>query len=208
MTQKKYWENVYSSQSTDQVSWFQEHASRSLALIQKTAVPHSASIIDVGGGASALVKDLLLNGYSTITVLDLSAKAIATAKERLGRYSAGVEWLEADITTTRLPVHSYDLWHDRAVFHFLTKQSERKAYVENVFRSVKPGGHVIIAAFTKDGPTRCSGLPVMRYSATELHAEFGSRFNLIHSEKEEHHTPSGSVQRFIYCYCRLARNKE
>lgn len=203
MQKKQHWERVYTTKSTEQVSWFQEHARRSLALIQKTGVSHSASIIDVGGGASTLAKDLILHGYSTITVLDLSAKALSEAKQHMGSHAASVEWLEADITTAILPTHHYDLWHDRAVFHFLTTQNQREAYIKNVRHSVKPGGHVIVATFAKDGPEKCSGLPVTRYNADELHAEFGDQFGLIHHEEEAHHTPSGSVQAFVYCYCRL-----
>lgn len=202
MQAQEHWERVYSTKAPDEVSWFQEHAEQSLRLIRATGAPLSASIIDVGGGASTLVDDLLLNGYSALTVLDLSATALSAAKVRLGSRAASVQWVEANITTASLPVLAYDVWHDRAVFHFLTTQAERHAYVEAVLRSVKPGGHVIVATFDEDGPAQCSGLPVMRYSADQLHAEFGSPFTLLQHEKEEHHTPFGTVQKFIYCYCR------
>ena len=162
----------------------------------------SAAIIDVGGGASTLVDDLLRDGYSNLTVLDLSAVALSAAKLRLGKSNTLVHWLEADVTHAALAVHSYDVWHDRAVFHFLTTPEERSAYVEQVLRSVKPGGHVIVATFAEDGPTQCSGLPVMRYRADQLHAEFGDPFVLLKHEKEEHHTPFGTIQKFVYCYCR------
>lgn len=202
MQPKEHWDNVYSTKSTDDVSWFQEHAEQSLRLIRGTGIPLTASIIDVGGGASTLVDDLLRNGYSSLTVLDLSAAALAAAQSRLRAQSSAVRWIEANIIDASLPIHAYDVWHDRAVFHFLTSPQDRHAYVETVLRAVKPGGHVIIATFAEDGPTQCSGLPVMRYSANELHAEFGAPFILLSHEKEEHLTPFGTIQKFVYCYCR------
>lgn len=204
MQTKQHWESVYETKPADAVSWFQTHAEQSLRLIRATGVALSGAIIDVGGGASTLVDDLLLAGWSKLTVLDLSAAALAAAKKRLGPRAAKVHWLEADVTTADLPRHAYDVWHDRAVFHFLTERADRQAYVDAVLRSVKPGGHVIVATFAEDGPTQCSGLPVKRYSADELHAEFGAPFSLLAHEKEEHHTPFGTVQKFVYCYCRKA----
>jgi 2-polyprenyl-3-methyl-5-hydroxy-6-metoxy-1,4-benzoquinol methylase len=202
MQSKEHWDQVYSNKPTDGVSWFQEHAEQSLRLIRGTGVAKSASIIDVGGGASTLVDDLLRDGYSELTVLDLSAAALAAARVRLGEQAERVKWLEANIVTAQLPFQAYDVWHDRAVFHFLTAADERRSYVDKVLRSVKPGGHVIVATFAEDGPTQCSGLPVMRYSASELHAQFGGQFELLRHEGEEHHTPAGKVQKFVYCYCR------
>lgn len=202
MESKKHWEKVYTSKSETEVSWFQEHAYLSLKFIRDANIPKSASIIDVGGGASTLVDDLLTNGYQHLTVLDLSGAAMLTAKARIGEYADEVKWLEADILTAELPTHAYDVWHDRAVFHFLTTENERHAYVQKVLQTVKPGGLVIIATFAEDGPTRCSGLPVMRYSANELHSEFGEPFELLGHEKESHHTPDGNDQKFVYCFCR------
>jgi SAM-dependent methyltransferase len=202
MHSKDHWEQVYATKQTESVSWFQEHAEQSMRLIRSTGVPGSAGIIDVGGGASTLVDDLLGDCYSAISVLDLSAAALAVAKARLGPRAGEVQWFEGDITKVLLPVHAFDVWHDRAVFHFLTNREDRQAYVEAVLRSVKPGGHVIVATFAEDGPLQCSGLPVMRYAPNELHAEFGSPFSLVQHEREEHHTPFGTVQKFIYCYCR------
>lgn len=202
MDQKKHWERVYETKPTENVSWFQKHAEQSMRIIRTTGAPLSAAIIDVGGGASTLVDDLLVTGYSAVTVLDLSAAALDAAKKRLGPASAAVEWLEADITSVELPVHVYDIWHDRAVFHFLTSPEDRRAYVAAVQRAVKPNGHVIVATFAEDGPTQCSGLPVMRYNSGALHAEFGRTFDLVQHEREEHHTPAGGIQKFIYCYCR------
>lgn len=203
MTGKSHWEHVYSSRPTDRVSWFQEHALRSLQLIQDTGASRSAAIIDVGGGASTLVDDLVRGGYSDITVLDLSGAALSAAKARLGeRAAAAVKWIEADITTATLPQARFDIWHDRAVFHFLTDPVDRQAYVRTVLRAVRPGGHVIVATFAEDGPTECSGLPVMRYRPDELHAQFGEPFVLLRHDKEAHQTPFGTVQQFVYCYCR------
>jgi SAM-dependent methyltransferase len=202
MHSKDHWEKVYTTKATDTVSWFQPHADFSVGLIKDTGVSRDASIIDVGGGASTLVDDLLANGYTNLSVLDLSAAALAAAQKRLGSRAAGVQWIEADITNANLPGHQFDVWHDRAVFHFLTTPVKRAAYVQTVFHSVKPGGHVIVATFAEDGPDQCSGLPVMRYRADELHAEFGESFSLLSHKKEAHHTPSGTVQQFVYCYCR------
>lgn len=202
MQSKDHWEKVYTSKASDAVSWFQPHADRSLNLILGTGVNRNAAIIDVGGGASTLVDDLLENGYTNLSVLDLSAAALHTARSRLDAKSDKVRWIEADVTRANLPANYFDVWHDRAVFHFLTTAEEREAYVQTVFRSVKPGGHVIVATFADDGPDQCSGLPVMRYSADGLHDEFGESFELLRHEKEAHHTPSGSVQQFVYCYCR------
>lgn len=202
MQPKNHWEHVYATKKTESVSWFQEHAEQSMRLIRGTGVPYSAGIIDVGGGASTLVDDLLSSGYCAVSVLDLAAAALSVAKTRLGERASEVQWTEGDITKVLLPVHAFDVWHDRAVFHFLTSKEDREAYVDTVLRSVKPGGHVIVATFAEDGPIQCSGLPVMRYGPSELHAEFGSPFSLVQHEREEHHTPFGTVQKFVYCYCR------
>lgn len=202
MQSKGHWNNVYSSKPTDGVSWYQEHAASSLRLIQQTGVSSSAEIIDVGGGASTLVDDLIKQGFTHLSVLDLSAAALAATKQRLGRHANEVKWIEGDITEVQLPSLSYDVWHDRAVFHFLTDEAERAAYVEAVLKCVKPGGFVIVATFSEDGPTQCSGLPVRRYTADELHDEFGAPFELLRHEKEEHHTPFGTTQNFVYCFCR------
>lgn len=202
MKEKNHWEKVYGSKPEDEVSWFQEHAEVSLRLIEQSGVTKSANIIDVGGGASTLVDDLLASGYQNLTVLDLSGEALAKARHRLGAKAEKIHWLEADILQVNLPEQSYDIWHDRAVFHFLTAAEDRQKYVQAVLGSVKPGGHVIVATFAEDGPEKCSGLPVMRYSADQLHGEFGAPFDLLRQEREEHHTPAGVIQKFIYCFCR------
>jgi ubiquinone/menaquinone biosynthesis C-methylase UbiE len=202
MQSREHWNRIYTTKAPTNVSWFQEHASESVALIRQAGVPANAAIIDVGGGASTLVDDLLENGYRHLTVLDLSDAALSVAQDRLGSRANDVTWIAGDITQIELPIHAYDVWHDRAVFHFLTSQEDREAYVRAVLRAVKPGGLVIVATFADDGPDHCSGLPVVRYNADTLHAEFGAPFTLIRQEREEHHTPSGATQKFIYCLCR------
>lgn len=201
-SEKEHWEKVYGTKSATEVSWFQEHADVSLKLIQDSNPQSTASIIDVGGGASVLVDDLLTHGYQDVTVLDLSGAAITTAKSRLGEAAGRVKWIEANILDVVLPKAAYDVWHDRAVFHFLTSDQDRNTYVEQVLHAVKPGGLVVVATFAEDGPTECSGLPVMRYSAAQLHSEFGEPFILLGHQKESHHTPGGKEQKFVYCFCK------
>lgn len=201
METQQHWENVYQTKSSTEVSWYQPTPEKSLEMIAYTGVPHDGVIIDVGGGASTLADSLLAQGYTEITVLDISAEALVTAKERLGAKADRVQWLVADITTVALPPHSIDVWHDRAVFHFLTNPDDRQRYIEMVNHALKPEGHIIVATFAPDGPTKCSGLDVMRYAPEELHSTFGDNFTLMHSEQERHHTPFGTEQSFIYCYC-------
>lgn len=199
---KTYWEHIYETRLATQVGWYQAHPRLSLELIQRTRVPLTAHIIDVGGGTSTLVDNLLHMGFRHITVLDISAAALRLARQRLGPEAERVTWIEADITRADLPARTYDLWHDRAVFHFLTRPEERARYVEQVRRSVRPGGHVIVATFAPDGPPKCSGLEVVRYDPQGLHREFGLDFELVDSVRETHHTPSGVEQKYMYCYCR------
>lgn len=202
MDRKQHWEQVYTTKASNHVSWFQERADQSLALIHHAGMAKDAAIIDVGGGASNLVDDLTAEGYSDLTVLDLSSAALDVAKQRLGKQAETVQWVVGDVTQADLPANHFNVWHDRAVFHFLTDPTDRQAYVEQVMRSVRPNGHVIMATFAEDGPEKCSGLPVMRYNPKTLHAEFGDAFLLVKHEKEAHHTPFGMVQQFVYCYCR------
>lgn len=163
----------------------------------------SGQIIDIGGGISTLVDDLLANDYKNVSVLDISAVSLQTARQRLGSQAKKINWIEADITQAQLPHQFYDVWHDRAVFHFLTKAEDRQKYVEAVRRSVRQGGHVIVATFAPDGPEKCSGLDIVRYDEDALHNEFGDDFEVVDSTRREtHHTPFGTDQKFVYCYCR------
>lgn len=203
MDSKMHWEKVYSTKAPNEVSWYQPHLETSLALISRAAGANSASIIDVGGGESTLVDDLLARGYQTITILDISQTAIDVTKERLKELADRVQWIVGDVTRLKLPRGTYDVWHDRAVFHFLTGTEERQAYVRQVAHAVRPGGHVIVSTFGPEGPTRCSGLEVARYDGDALHEQFGARFRLLDSTKELHQTPFGTTQQFLYCYCRI-----
>jgi 2-polyprenyl-3-methyl-5-hydroxy-6-metoxy-1,4-benzoquinol methylase len=202
MNTKTHWEHIYEKKGPTQVSWYQEHAQFSLQYIRNTGIRKTDHIIDIGGGASTLVDDLVSDGFEHITILDISATALKLSREHLGSRAANVNWIEADITQANLPHQHYDVWHDRAVFHFLTQASDRQSYIGNVRHTVRPGGHVIVATFAPDGPERCSGLEVVRYNPEGLHNEFGDGFDLIDNTRETHHTPFGTEQKFIYCYCR------
>jgi SAM-dependent methyltransferase len=203
MDAKSHWEKVYSSKKIDEVSWYQPEARLSLALIEEVAPDRDSAIIDVGGGASTLVDGMLEAGYRHVTVLDLAGAALSVARSRTAATGEHVRWMEANILSAPLPAHRYSVWHDRAVFHFLTDPADRARYVDQARRAIKPGGHIIVASFGPDGPVRCSGLEVVRYSPDEMHEEFGDCFRLLNSVREEHHTPTGSVQAFVYCLCRL-----
>jgi 2-polyprenyl-3-methyl-5-hydroxy-6-metoxy-1,4-benzoquinol methylase len=203
MNAQDHWEKVYREKAPEAVSWYRAHLETSLALIERAAGAHSASILDVGGGESTLVDDLLTRGYQNITVLDVSETAIEVTKKRLGDAAQHVSWLVGDITEVQLVPNSYDVWHDRAVFHFLTSPEHRAAYVRQVAAAARPGGHVIVSTFGPEGPTKCSGLDVVRYDEESLHRQFGVRFRLEESSKEVHQTPFGTAQQFLYCYCRV-----
>jgi 2-polyprenyl-3-methyl-5-hydroxy-6-metoxy-1,4-benzoquinol methylase len=203
MDARTHWEKIYSTKAPDQVSWYRPHLETSLALVKRAAGDRTASIIDVGGGESTLVDDLLEQGFQNITVLDVSQGAIDVNKTRLGESAKRVHWIVADITQAELERQSYDVWHDRAVFHFLIAPEQRTAYVRQVVRSVKRGGYIIVSTFGPEGPNKCSGLDVVRYDADGLHDEFGARFRLVESSKEMHQTPFGTSQQFLYCDCRL-----
>ncbi|MDP3921706.1 MAG: class I SAM-dependent methyltransferase [Candidatus Omnitrophota bacterium] len=197
---KSHWEKVYQTKRPTEVSWFQPHLAQSLEIISRMDFDRNVEIIDIGGGASALVDDLLNHGYRHMTVLDMSQEALNISKRRLGGQSKNVTWIEGDITAVDLPQHHYDLWHDRAVFHFLTRADERYRYMDILKKTLKPGGHVIIATFGPQGPTHCSGLDVARYSPEGLLAELGQNFKLAESLEEDHKTPGGTAQKFIYCH--------
>lgn len=201
MSTQEHWDQVYATKSVSGVSWFQPDAAESIALIQAVAPGRAARILDVGAGASTLVDGLLAAGYARPALLELAAAALDASKARLGDSAADVDWYVGDVLTFTLPDAQFDVWHDRAVFHFLTSQADRARYVSQVRAALKPGGHVVIGTFADDGPTRCSGLEVCRYSAESLHAEFGDEFTLVTSRRETHITPSGSEQRFQFCVC-------
>lgn len=200
---KSHWENVYQSHRPDELSWHVAHLDHSLVLITQAAPEKTAAIIDVGGGESTLVDDLLTLGYRALTVLDISDACMARARKRLDVLAAKVIWQAADITDATLPAAQYDLWHDRAVFHFLTEAADRVAYVAQIRNSLKPGGHLVMATFAMDGPRTCSNLDVVRYDQKSLHEALGAEFTLLAHEEIDHVTPSHAVQRFSYCTFRF-----
>lgn len=200
---KSHWEQVYGSKAPDAVSWYAPHLDESLDYVRRTGVAADAAIMDVGGGEATLVDDLLNAGYHNLSVLDISERALQVCRERLAARAAGVTWLAADVLDLVLTPRSIDVWHDRAVFHFLTEQAQRDRYVAQVMTALKPGGYAIVGTFGPQGPTQCSGLPVARYSSGELHEKFGSPFELLDHSTTLHTTPWGSTQQFVYCYCRL-----
>jgi SAM-dependent methyltransferase len=199
MESAAHWQSVYAQKSPISVSWYQAAPVLSHALITAVAPSRDARIVDVGGGASTLVDALLASGYTALTVLDLAPAALAHARERLGASASTVTWLAADILTAALPAAAYDVWHDRAVFHFLTSSHAQAEYLAQLRHALRPGGHVVIATFAEDGPLRCSGLEVARYSARELHELFGNEFRSVSDHREVHTTPGGASQTFTYC---------
>lgn len=194
---KQYWEEIYEERATDEVSWYQSRPEMSLRMIEAARISVSDPIIDVGGGASRLVDHLVELGHTDLTVLDISRTALDRAKDRLGQAAKSVRWMEADITHLA-PDRRYALWHDRAVFHFLTGRQDRARYLEALNRSVTPGGHVVIATFALDGPEQCSGLPVQRYSDELLQETLGGDYELVAKDRETHVTPAGKRQKFIF----------
>ncbi|MEW5943885.1 MAG: class I SAM-dependent methyltransferase [Pseudomonadota bacterium] len=195
---KAHWEEVYSIRKPDEVGWYQADPRPSLELIEATGAGPDAAVIDVGGGASTLVDKLLERGFGRLTVLDISAAALEAVKARLGARAAEVRWVVADITRFE-PPQKYDIWHDRAVFHFLTDAADRRRYLDTAARAIDPGGHLIIATFALDGPEECSGLEVVRYSPESLQQEVGGNFSLAESFAQAHMTPSGGAQHFVFC---------
>lgn len=199
---QQHWNDIYARKREDEVSWYQEEATVSLELVARCGLGPGARIIDVGGGAGRLVDGLLDRGFKDVTILDLSVEALAKARARLGARAEGVRWIAADVTTFE-PAERYDLWHDRAVFHFLTSPVDRAAYVTALEHALAPGGHAIVGTFALDGPERCSGLEVVRYDAPGLAAALGASFALVEAVRQEHLTPAGKVQAFTFV--RLAR---
>ncbi|MBI3602809.1 MAG: class I SAM-dependent methyltransferase [Candidatus Omnitrophica bacterium] len=199
---KTHWENIYKTKSSKDVSWYTPHLEESFRMIRDLGLSKDAEIIDVGGGASTLPDDLLTEGYKNITVLDISSEAIKVSKDRLGNKANLIHWLEADATIVSLEPNHYDLWHDRAVFHFLTKPEDRQKYVNNLGKALKPGGYALIATFGPNGPLKCSGLGIVRYSAENLRQGLGETFELEKHFTEIHKTPFDTTQEFLYCLFR------
>ena len=198
-----FWDGVYQGKRFDAVSWYAPHLDESLQRIQALTPDRHAAIVDIGGGESTLVDDLLALGYRKLSVLDVSATAIAFTRARLGEQAQRVDWHVGDITHHDFGDRRFDLWHDRAVFHFLTEPAARAAYVARVRAAVRPGGHVLMATFGPDGPLKCSGLDVVRYDDQRLHREFGAGFTLVESRLTSHQTPMNTHQQFLYCWCRV-----
>jgi SAM-dependent methyltransferase len=192
-----HWENVYRTKPEEGVSWFQEDPATSLALIRALGTTARSAIVDIGGGASRLVDRLVGEGFADVAVLDLSAAALDKAKARLGAASAQVNWVIADVTAWQ-PARTYDIWHDRAAFHFLVREEDRSAYIACLRRALKTGGHAIVATFALDGPERCSGLPVMRYDPPDLAHMLAPSFTLVDSRRDAHRTPAGATQSFQF----------
>ncbi|WP_240008392.1 class I SAM-dependent methyltransferase [Pseudaquidulcibacter saccharophilus] len=194
-----HWDGVYNTKQSDSVSWFQETPRISLDLIGKIAKSKSDNIIDVGSGASKLIDELEAREFTNVSILDISQTALNITKKRLVKFADCYKWLVGDITKIELPKNHYKIWHDRAVFHFLTEKEQRQKYISQLTNSIAPNGNVIIATFSLDGPKKCSGLDIVGYSALTLAQELGNKFTLIESTIEQHHTPSVSIQEFIYC---------
>lgn len=201
MERKTHWEKVYRDKSPQAVSWYQADPRPSLEMIAQAGCAADAALIDVGGGASSLTEKLLLKGYQNLTVLDISANALAYAKNRIknlkGIEGASVQWLESDVTEFQ-PSHSYDLWHDRAVFHFLTEDADRKKYITTLKQFLRKGGHLILATFALDGPKKCSGLEIVQYDSQKIIRELGDDFIVLSEHEETHMTPANNEQRFVF----------
>jgi trans-aconitate methyltransferase len=202
-SRKQHWNEVYAKKSPESLTWFQPRPETSLTLIRSAGLAREARLIDVGGGTSLLTSVLLEEGFQHLSILDVSDRAIELAKTRLGNRASEIEWYEADLTTFE-PPHRWDLWHDRAVFYFLTAEEDRRAYCRVMNHSVEPGGYVVIATFALDGPTRCSGLEVVRYSPESLHAELGGQYEFRGRLAEDHRTPADGMQRFVYSWFQRA----
>ncbi len=202
MIKSGHWEEIYASRPADEVGWYRPHLQTSITWISELGLSLDAPIIDVGGGASTLVDDLLGLGYKSLTVLDLAEQAIAVTKERLGESAKSVTWLHADITEITLPQNRYLLWHDRAVFHFLLEHGEQQNYINAMLRAIRPNGYFIIGVFGPEAPAQCSGLPVQRYTPELLCEKFAPEFELLRQQNEIHETPSGVEQAYVYCLFR------
>jgi len=202
MDTKEHWDDVYTHKPTEKLSWSTAHLVQSLALFAKAGISKEAGVIDVGAGASSLPVDLVEQGYRDISVLDISQSAIERARAGMGNRAGELTWVVGDVRTVPLEEARYALWHDRALFHFLTKAEDREAYMRQLLRTLRPDGWVIMATFALDGPQACSGLPVQRYDRASMERALGSNFELVHSNESSHQTPWGSEQRFLYCLAR------
>ncbi|RZQ56615.1 SAM-dependent methyltransferase [Pseudidiomarina tainanensis] len=200
--QEEHWEEVYQTKAVDRVSWFQSKAETSLRLITDTGMSHDAPLIDIGSGASRLIDNLITSGFTKITALDISTSALNASKKRLKAKAEQVTWLVGDVLESAFAAGQFAIWHDRAVFHFLITSEQQQRYVEQAAHAVEQGGYVVIATFAEDGPEKCSGLPVQRYSAQQLAEVFAPQFSLVHTEREIHKTPHGAEQKFNYCVLR------
>lgn len=200
INRQTHWNHIYATKPADEVSWYQGKPEKSLQLIHRfMPVEKHPSVIDIGGGASTLVDHLWAEGYGSLTVLDIAETALAKSKERLGHAARKISWVVGDVTTMDLPINAYDLWHDRAVFHFLVQPEEQTKYVQLVNQALKPGGILVIATFAPNGPEKCSGLPVNRYDCAGLWNILGQNFELLLSDREIHQTPFHTQQAFSYC---------
>ena len=197
-----HWETVYRTKNADTVSWYRPRLDVSLQLLDGAGMSPEARVIDIGGGASTLVDDLLAHGVTKITVLDLSDQALQRARSRLGTRAAIIDWRVADVTTAEFPSAAYDLWHDRAVLHFLTTDAETSAYCHQACTAVRAGGHLVIGGFASDGPEQCSGLRVARREPADIAALFKTHFDLVDQAHEIHQTPWGTPQHFAYAVLR------
>ena len=206
MNMKDHWEQVYSTKPRERLGWFEPHLQTSLTWIEALGLGADAPIIDVGGGASTLVDDLLSAGYKSITILDISESALSSVRARLGETAKQITWLNGDITSVDLPAQRYELWHDRAVFHFLVEPEQQRQYRDNLLKALQTDGHVIIGTFAPDAPPTCSGLPVQRYDHDKLEETLGDEFKLQRHHKELHVTPGGVEQMYLYCHFRKANN--
>ncbi len=207
MDRQQHWEYVYKSRPSERLGWYKPHLRTSLEWISELDLAADAPIIDVGGGASTLVDDLLDLGYRSITVLDISETALVSVRARLGAKAELVSWVSGDITMADLPAHHYKLWHDRAVFHFLTETGDQRKYRDQLMRALQPGGDLIIGTFAPEAPPKCSGLPVQRYERQQLQETLDKEFELIKYRKELHLTPGGVEQMYLYCHFRRAVDK-
>ena len=206
MNQKNHWEEVYSTKRAEQLGWYEPHLQTSVNWIDELSLSANSPIIDIGGGASTLAGDLLDAGYTSITVLDISEKALSSAKAGLGKRAERITWLNGNITSIDLPAHHYEVWHDRAVFHFRTEPDQQRSYRDKLLKALKPGGHVIIGTFAPEAPPTCSGLPVQRYSPELLENTLGSEFVLRHQQNELHITPGGVKQMYLFCHFQKSAN--